>query len=69
VWWYMPVISATWETDIGGSQFEAGTGQKRKTLKSKSTGGVASAVELYTSKCKALCCGRTAIKSMGEGWS
>jgi hypothetical protein len=32
MWWYIPVIPATWKADMGESQFESGHWQKCETL-------------------------------------
>jgi hypothetical protein len=30
IWWFMPVIPATWDLEIGGPQFKASTGKNLK---------------------------------------
>jgi hypothetical protein len=36
MWWYMPIIPATWKTDVGGSQPYASLGKSaRPYLKNK----------------------------------
>jgi hypothetical protein len=35
VWWCMIVISATWEAEVGGSQFKAIPGKVSETLPQK----------------------------------
>jgi hypothetical protein len=35
VQWLMPIIPASWEEEVGGSQIEASLGKKHKTLSEK----------------------------------
>jgi hypothetical protein len=30
MWWYTPVIPATWEAEVGGSQLESGLGKSER---------------------------------------
>jgi hypothetical protein len=58
VQWYMPVIPATQETGVGGSQSEASLGKSirlflKNKLKAKDW-GVTQVVELLLSQCEAL---------------